>query len=181
MSHRLWWGIGAAALLLASLAGPALAQEAADPPARVAHVSQRHGGVVFAPQGEDEWLELEIRRAGLGFDGTPTAVVGPFPPGPLEAAIDLAPGIYDWRCRSSDAWGGAGDWTPFQGEGGGGPAPLQLHQVGGQYGQEGAGDEAQGPPRDAEQRAARAGRRRGRPFLGRARRSGRGSEAARRS
>src|SRR3954465_2476962 len=62
-SHRLsrvlpWLG----ALLLSARAGTALAQEASDPPARVAYVSQRQGSVVFAPQGEEEWIELPQNR-----------------------------------------------------------------------------------------------------------------------
>lgn len=51
-----------AALLLACLAGPAAAQDAADPPGRVAFVSDRQGSVVFAPQGEEEWTELPKNR-----------------------------------------------------------------------------------------------------------------------
>lgn len=51
-----------AALLLFCLAGAAVAQEAADPPARVATVSERQGSVVFAPEGEDEWIELPANR-----------------------------------------------------------------------------------------------------------------------
>ncbi|MBC5782752.1 chromosome partitioning protein ParA [Ramlibacter sp. USB13] len=50
------------ALLLSCLAGAALAQEVADPPGRVAFVSERQGSVVFAPQGEDEWMELPQNR-----------------------------------------------------------------------------------------------------------------------
>jgi hypothetical protein len=52
----------AAALLLFWLAGAAFAQQEGDPPARVAHLSYRQGGVVFAPQGEDEWTELPPNR-----------------------------------------------------------------------------------------------------------------------
>src|SRR5262245_57481231 len=48
----LWtWGVTAA-----------LAQDAADPPARVAYVSQRQGSVVFAPQGEEDWTDLPQNR-----------------------------------------------------------------------------------------------------------------------
>lgn len=50
------------ALLLSCLALGAHAQEAADPPARVAHMSARQGSVVFAPQGEEEWAELPRNR-----------------------------------------------------------------------------------------------------------------------
>jgi hypothetical protein len=61
-SKRFWrclpW---AAALLLAWAATAAFGQEA-DPPGRVAHLSYRQGSVVFAPQGEDEWLELPQNR-----------------------------------------------------------------------------------------------------------------------
>src|SRR4051812_30846019 len=62
-SHRLsrllsWLG----ALLLLSMAVAAAAQEASDPPGRVAYVSQRQGSVVFAPQGEEEWTELAANR-----------------------------------------------------------------------------------------------------------------------
>ena len=46
------------ALLLLWTSGAAVAQDASDPPARVAHVSQRNGSVVYAPQGEDEWQDL---------------------------------------------------------------------------------------------------------------------------
>jgi hypothetical protein len=50
------------ALLVSCIALAAFAQEAADPPARVAHLSVREGSVVFAPQGEDEWTELPRNR-----------------------------------------------------------------------------------------------------------------------
>lgn len=50
------------ALLLSCLAGAAAAQEAVDPPGRVATLSERQGSVVFAPQGEDEWIELPANR-----------------------------------------------------------------------------------------------------------------------
>lgn len=51
-----------AALLLACSVGPALAQDAADPPGRVAYVSEREGSAVFAPRGEDEWVDLPQNR-----------------------------------------------------------------------------------------------------------------------
>lgn len=51
-----------AALLLLALAGPAVAQDEGDPPARVAHMSAREGSVVFAPRGEEEWTELPQNR-----------------------------------------------------------------------------------------------------------------------
>ena len=51
-----------AALLLTCIAGAAPAQESADPPGRVAFVSQRQGSVVFAPRGDEEWTELPQNR-----------------------------------------------------------------------------------------------------------------------
>lgn len=53
-----------AALLMTCGAPAAFAQQQAevDPPARVAHVSDRQGSVVFAPEGEDEWTELPQNR-----------------------------------------------------------------------------------------------------------------------
>lgn len=56
-----------AALLLSWFTSAAFAQapqgEAeVDPPGRVAHVSAREGEVVFAPSGEDEWIELPQNR-----------------------------------------------------------------------------------------------------------------------
>lgn len=57
--RRLPW---LAALALALGAQAALAQEEADPPARVGVVTQREGGVVFAPEGEDEWVDLPANR-----------------------------------------------------------------------------------------------------------------------
>jgi hypothetical protein len=50
------------ALFLSCMAASAFAQEVADPPGRVAHLSFREGGVVFAPQGEDEWIDLPQNR-----------------------------------------------------------------------------------------------------------------------
>ena len=50
------------ALLLTWIAGAAFAQDAADPPSRVAHMSVRQGSVVFAPQGENEWVDLPQNR-----------------------------------------------------------------------------------------------------------------------
>lgn len=49
------------ALLLFWLAGAVAAQEA-DPPARAAVVTERQGSVVFAPQGEEEWVDLPANR-----------------------------------------------------------------------------------------------------------------------
>lgn len=58
----------AAALLLLTLAASAFAQDEADPPSRVAHMSVRQGSVVFAPQGEEEWTELPQNRPLTGGD-----------------------------------------------------------------------------------------------------------------
>ena len=57
---RAWPWLGALLALWIAATG-AFAQEA-DPPGRVATVSQRQGGVVFAPQGEEEWVELPANR-----------------------------------------------------------------------------------------------------------------------
>jgi hypothetical protein len=55
-----------AAFLVTGLAGYALAQQPApaeeDPPSRVAALTHRQGSVVFAPQGEDEWVDLPPNR-----------------------------------------------------------------------------------------------------------------------
>jgi hypothetical protein len=51
-----------AVLALCCLLAPAWAQDASDPPARVAYVSERQGSVVFAPQGEEEWQDLPANR-----------------------------------------------------------------------------------------------------------------------
>jgi len=56
-----------AALLLLCTAHLALAQQPAaapeeDPPGRVGYLSYRQGSVVFAPQGEEEWVELPQNR-----------------------------------------------------------------------------------------------------------------------
>jgi hypothetical protein len=52
-----------AALLLLWAASAAFAQQPeADPPARVGYVSLREGSVVFAPDGEDEWMDLPHNR-----------------------------------------------------------------------------------------------------------------------
>jgi hypothetical protein len=50
------------ALFVFWLATAAFAQDETDPPGRVAHLSFREGGVVFAPQGEDEWMDLPQNR-----------------------------------------------------------------------------------------------------------------------
>jgi hypothetical protein len=50
-----------AALLLLWAAGSAFAQDV-DPPGRVAHLSYRQGSVVFAPQGEEDWMDLPQNR-----------------------------------------------------------------------------------------------------------------------
>jgi hypothetical protein len=57
---RAWPLLGA--LLFFGAAAAAQAQEAGDPPGRVAYVSQRQGSVVFAPQGEEEWTDLPANR-----------------------------------------------------------------------------------------------------------------------
>ncbi|MEJ5989403.1 DUF6600 domain-containing protein [Ramlibacter sp. PS3R-8] len=57
-----------AALMLSWFSLAAFAQQApqgeaeVDPPGRVAHISARQGEVVFAPDGEDEWIELPQNR-----------------------------------------------------------------------------------------------------------------------
>ncbi|MCC2633496.1 MAG: putative chromosome segregation ATPase, partial [Ramlibacter sp.] len=57
-----------AALLLSWFTTAAFAQQAqqggpeVDPSGRVAHISARQGEVVFAPNGEDEWIELPQNR-----------------------------------------------------------------------------------------------------------------------
>jgi hypothetical protein len=54
-----------AALFLLWTAGAAFAQpqeEESDPPGRVAGLTWRQGSVVFAPAGEDEWVELPANR-----------------------------------------------------------------------------------------------------------------------
>ena len=63
-THRRFWRAlpWLGAFVVFCLAASAFAQEAGDPPARVAHVSARQGSVVFAPEGEDEWVELPQNR-----------------------------------------------------------------------------------------------------------------------
>jgi hypothetical protein len=56
--HGLPW---LAALLLSWVAASALAQQAG-PPGRAAYLSWREGSVVFAPQGDDEWIDLPANR-----------------------------------------------------------------------------------------------------------------------
>jgi len=60
--RRMWRYFWFAAILLVGLAGAAFAQEGEDPPARVGYVSYSQGGVVFAPQGEEEWTDLPPNR-----------------------------------------------------------------------------------------------------------------------
>ncbi|WP_460890661.1 DUF6600 domain-containing protein, partial [Ramlibacter alkalitolerans] len=63
--RRLWRYFWLAAIVLVGVAGAAFAQEvqdAQDPPARVGYVSYRQGGVVFAPQGDEEWTDLPANR-----------------------------------------------------------------------------------------------------------------------
>jgi hypothetical protein len=57
--RRLFWIL---ALILVGIAGAALAQEAGDPPARAAYLSFKEGGVVVAPQGDNEWMDLPQNR-----------------------------------------------------------------------------------------------------------------------
>jgi hypothetical protein len=54
----------AAALLWTAPAAFAQAQQEAeaDPPGRVAHLTHREGGVVFAPEGEEEWVDVPRNR-----------------------------------------------------------------------------------------------------------------------
>jgi hypothetical protein len=49
-------------VLLLGLAAAAFAQDEADPPGRVAALTHETGSVVFAPAGEDEWLDLPLNR-----------------------------------------------------------------------------------------------------------------------
>lgn len=58
-SSRLPW---LAAWLMFWIAGAAFAQQQGDPPARVAHLGYAQGSVVYAPEGEDEWLDLPQNR-----------------------------------------------------------------------------------------------------------------------
>lgn len=70
MTYRSFWRSlpWLAALVLSWFTSAAFAQQApqggaeVDPPGRVAHVSAREGEVVFAPSGEDEWIELPQNR-----------------------------------------------------------------------------------------------------------------------
>jgi hypothetical protein len=59
-THRRFWRSlpWLAALLLLWTASSVFAQQEADPPGRVANLSYRQGGVVFAPAGEEDWTEL---------------------------------------------------------------------------------------------------------------------------
>ncbi|TWO70890.1 chromosome partitioning protein ParA [Caenimonas sedimenti] len=52
----------AALFLWSASAVLAQAQQEADPPGRVASLSYRQGGVVFAPEGEEEWVDLPVNR-----------------------------------------------------------------------------------------------------------------------
>ncbi|MEJ8835672.1 DUF6600 domain-containing protein [Ramlibacter sp. AN1133] len=60
--RRMWRYFWLAAIVLIGLAGAAFAQDTEDPPARVGYVSYRQGGVVFAPQGDEEWTDLPANR-----------------------------------------------------------------------------------------------------------------------
>jgi hypothetical protein len=60
--RRVWRVFWVAVILLLGLGTAAFAQDQEDPPGRVAFVSYRQGGVVFAPEGEDEWTDLPANR-----------------------------------------------------------------------------------------------------------------------
>jgi hypothetical protein len=62
-ARRFWRSLPwLAVIVLACAVGSVHAQQEADPPGRVAHLSYRQGSVVFAPQGDDEWLDLPQNR-----------------------------------------------------------------------------------------------------------------------
>lgn len=61
VTHRLSWR-QLLALLLCCMAGSALAQQDADPPGRVAFLAYHEGSVVYAPAGDDEWVDLPPNR-----------------------------------------------------------------------------------------------------------------------
>ena len=66
-THRRYWRslpwlVALLLLLWSAAAAFAQQQDPADPPSRVANLSYRHGGVVFAPEGEEEWVELPQNR-----------------------------------------------------------------------------------------------------------------------
>ncbi|HZY16733.1 MAG TPA: DUF6600 domain-containing protein, partial [Ramlibacter sp.] len=61
--RRFWRGLPWLAAWLALCgASAAFAQQEQDPPGRVAYPSYQEGGVVFAPEGEDEWTQLPRNR-----------------------------------------------------------------------------------------------------------------------
>ena len=60
--RRLWRIFWLAAIVLVGMAGAAFAQDAEDPPGRVGYVSYQKGGVVFAPEGEEDWVDLPTNR-----------------------------------------------------------------------------------------------------------------------
>jgi hypothetical protein len=67
--HRFWRALPwLGALLMFWAASTAFAQDAADPPGRVGFLTHRQGSVVFAPEGEDEWVELPANRPITGGD-----------------------------------------------------------------------------------------------------------------
>ncbi len=70
VTHRRFWRAlpWLAALLVFWTASAAFAQDEADPPGRVAHLTHRQGSVVFAPDGEKEWVELPSNRPLTGGD-----------------------------------------------------------------------------------------------------------------
>ncbi|HSV80713.1 MAG TPA: DUF6600 domain-containing protein [Ramlibacter sp.] len=64
--RRLWrslpWLAGLALLLWTAAAAFAQQPEAHDPPGRVASITYRQGGLVFAPAGDEEWVALPRNR-----------------------------------------------------------------------------------------------------------------------
>jgi hypothetical protein len=66
LTARFWRSLPLLAVLFFVMAGAAIAQAnqpaEVDPPGRVAHVTQRAGSVVFAPEGEEEWVDLPQNR-----------------------------------------------------------------------------------------------------------------------
>ena len=68
-SRRSWRALPwLGALLVFCTAFAAFAQDDVDPPGRVAFLTHRQGSVVFAPDGEDEWVDLPANRPLTGGD-----------------------------------------------------------------------------------------------------------------
>ena len=89
---------------------PALTGSAAEPRLR------KLGEVtVHTERGADQEAVL-IRRIGDAFSGLPT-VASPVASGPSPAAAlaSLPDGVYAWRIRSVDEYGGVGAWMDFGG------------------------------------------------------------------